>query len=111
MAKFYGIIGYELTEETEPGIYVERIFENAYFGDVIRNSRRLQDRSKVNDDVNISNQISIVADPFANNNFHSMRYVEYMGAKWKITDVEVQYPRLLLTIGGLYNEQSIETTE
>lgn len=111
MAKFYGIIGYELTEETEPGIYVERIIENTYFGDVIRNSRRLQDRSKVNDDVNISNQISIVADPFANNNFHSMRYVEYMGAKWKITDVEVQYPRLLLTIGGLYNEQSIETTE
>ena len=111
MAKFYGIIGYELTEETEPGIYVERIVENAYFGDVIRNSRRLQDRSKVNDDVNISNQISIVADPFANNNFHSMRYVEYMGAKWKITDVEVQYPRLLLTIGGLYNEQSTETTE
>ena len=95
MAKFYGIIGYELTEETEPGIYVERIIENAYFGDVIRNSRRLQDRSKVNDDIN----------------FHSMRYVEYMGAKWKITDVEVQYPRLLLTIGGLYNEQSIETTE
>lgn len=104
MAKFCGIIGYGLTVETEPGIYEEQIIENEYFGDVIRNSRRLQERSKVNDDINISNQISIIADPFANNNFHSMRYVEYMGAKWKITDVEVQYPRLLLTIGGLYNE-------
>ena len=87
-----------------PGIYEEKIIENQYFGDVIRNSRRLQERSKVNDDINISNQISIIADPFANNNFHAMRYVEFMGAKWKITDVEVQYPRLLLTIGGLYNE-------
>lgn len=104
MAKFCGIIGYALTVETEPGIYVEKIIENQYFGDVIRNSRRLQERSKVNDDINISNQISIIADPFANNNFHAMRYVEFMGAKWKITDVEVQYPRLLLTIGGLYNE-------
>ena len=104
MAKFCGIIGYALTVETEPGIYKERIIENQYFGDVIRNSRRLQERSKVNDDINISNQISIIADPFANNNFHAMRYVEFMGAKWKITDVEVQYPRLLLTIGGLYNE-------
>ena len=104
MAKFCGIIGYALTVETESGIYEEKIIENQYFGDVIRNSRRLQERSKVNDDINISNQISIIADPFANNNFHAMRYVEFMGAKWKITDVEVQYPRLLLTIGGLYNE-------
>lgn len=103
MAKFYGIIGYELTVETEPGIYEEVIIENEYYGDVIRNSRRLKEGSKVNDDVNISNQISIVADPFANNNFHAMRYVEFMGAKWKITDVEVQYPRLILSIGGVYN--------
>ena len=104
MAKFCGLIGYALNVETEPGIYEEQITENMYFGDVIRNSRRLQERSKINDDINISNQISIIADPFANNNFHTMRYVVFMGAKWKITDVEVQYPRLLLTIGGLYNE-------
>lgn len=103
MAKFYGIIGYEITEETEPGIYEEKIVENAYIGDVIKNSRRLQDAGKVNDDITVSNRISIIADPFANNNFHSMRYVEIMGAKWKITEVEVEYPRLLLTVGGLYN--------
>lgn len=103
MAKFYGMIGYEITEETEPGIYEEKIVENAYIGDVIKNSRRLQDAGKVNDDITVSNRISIIADPFANNNFHSMRYVEIMGAKWKITEVEVEYPRLILTIGGLYN--------
>lgn len=103
MAKFYGLIGYEVTVETEPGIYEETIIENEYYGDIIRNSRRLDQAAQVNDNINISNQISIVADPFANNNFHAMRYIEFMGAKWKITDVEVQYPRLILSIGGLYN--------
>lgn len=104
MAKFCGVIGYVITRETEPGIYVEEIVENEYYGDVIRNTRRLREAAKVNDDINISNQISIVADPFANNNFHTMRYIMFMGAKWKITEVEVQYPRLILSIGGLYNE-------
>ena len=104
MAKFCGVIGYVITEETEPGIYVEEIVENQYYGDVIKNTRRLQEGTKVNDDITISNQVSIIADPFANNNFHAMRYIEFMGAKWKVTNVEVQYPRLILTIGGLYNE-------
>ena len=104
MAKFCGVIGYAVTKETEPGIWEEQIIEVEYFGDVIRNSRRFSGSAKVNDDINISNQISIIADPFANNNFHAMKYVVFMGAKWKISEVTVQYPRLVLTIGGLYNE-------
>ena len=103
MAKFYGKIGYAETFKTAPGVYEDAITEREYFGDLIRNTRRLQSSDKVNDDINISNEISIVSDPFAIQNFHSMRYVEFMGAKWKITNVEVQYPRLILTIGGLYN--------
>ena len=104
MAKFCGVIGYAVTKETEPGIWEEQIVEVEYFGDVIRNSRGFRGSAKVNDDINISNQISIIADPFANNNFHAMKYVVFMGAKWKISEVTVQYPRLVLTIGGLYNE-------
>ena len=103
MAKFYGAIGYAKTVETMPGVWTEQITERDYYGDVIRNSRRLQSSDKVNDDLSISNQISIVADPYAINNFHSMRYAEFMGAKWKVSDIEVQYPRLLLTLGGVYN--------
>lgn len=103
MAKFYGVIGYAVTEMTERGIYEERIVETEYIGDVLRNTRRLRDGSKINDDITISNQISIIADPYASNNFHAMRYVEFMGAKWKVSEVEVQYPRLILTLGGLYN--------
>ena len=104
MAKFCGVIGYAVTKETEPGIWEEQIVEVEYFGDVIRNTRRINAPGKVNDDISISNQISIIADPFANKHFHEMRYIEYMGVKWKITEVEVQYPRLILTVGGIYHE-------
>lgn len=104
MAKFCGAIGYAVTKETEPGIWEEQIVEVEYFGDVIRNTRRINAPGKVNDDISISNQISIIADPFANNNFHAMKYVVFMGAKWKVSEVTVEYPRLILSIGGLYNE-------
>jgi hypothetical protein len=103
MAKFYGKIGYAETVETNPGVWQEQITERSYFGDLGRNTRMLQSSSQLNDNINISNEISIVADPFANQNFHLMRYVEFMGAKWKITNVEVKYPRLILTVGGVYN--------
>ena len=103
MAKFYGEIGYVETTETEPGIWVENIVKRNYYGDLIRNTRSLVSSGNVNDNINISNEISILADPYANEHFHSMRYVEFMGSKWKITNVEVKYPRLILTIGGLYN--------
>ena len=105
MAKWYGVIGYAETVETKPGIWEEQITERDYYGDLFRNSRRLQSTDKVNDDINISNQLSIVADPYAINNFYSMRYAEFSGAKWKITDIEVQYPRLILTLGGVWNGQ------
>lgn len=107
MAKFFGVIGFnEGTVETNPGVWEQQVVERQYYGDLIRNSRRLQSTDQLNDDINISNEISIVADPYANANFHSMRYVEFMGAKWKITNVEVQYPRLKLALGGVWNEQS-----
>ena len=108
MAKFYGPIGYAVTEETSPGVWEDKIVDRMYYGDLVRNTRRLQTTDQLNDNINVANEISIVADPFARDNFHSMRYVEFMGAKWKITSVEVQYPRLILTVGGVYNEQ--ETT-
>ena len=103
MAKFYGRIGYANTVETTPGVHEEQITERTYYGDLVRNVRNLQTSDQLNDNVNIANEISIVADPFAYQNFHSMRYVEFMGALWKITKVEVQHPRLILTVGGVYN--------
>ena len=103
MAKFYGKIGYAVTMETKPGVWVDDIVERNYYGELIRNTRRLQSSGQLNDDVTVTNEISIVADPFANENFHAIRYVEFMGAKWKITNITVQPPRLMLTVGGVYN--------
>lgn len=101
--KWHGVIGFADTIEEEPGIWAEDIFEHTYYGDVIRNTRSLQSSGQVNDDVNVSNLISIIADPYAMKTFHSIRYIEFMGTKWKVTDVEVKYPRLILTMGGVYN--------
>ena len=103
MAKWYGVIGYADTVEVEPGIWDEQLTERPYYGELIRNTRRLQTTDKVNDDLTISNQISIVSDPYSINNFHAMKYAVLWGTKWKITSVEVQYPRLILEVGGVYN--------
>lgn len=109
MAKFYGPVGYAELVKTAAGVWEEKIDERMYCGDLTRNTRRLQSSETLNDDITISSEVSIIADPFASQNFHRMRYVEYMGAKWKITNVEVRYPRLILTIGGVYNEPKTRT--
>lgn len=104
MAKFYGIIGYVETVETSPGIWTEETTERAYYGEVInRSSRWSTSPDSTNDNLSLDAQISIVADPFAYQKFHAMRYIEYMGAKWKIDKVDPQRPRLVLTLGGVYN--------
>lgn len=105
MAKWFGKIGYAETIETAPGVWEEQLTVREYYGDLTRNTRRLQTADKVNDDININNELSIVADPYAVDHFYSMRYAEFMGAKWKISNVEVQYPRLILSLGGVYNGQ------
>lgn len=109
MAKWFGNIGYAgIVESPEgSGIYKEDIVIRQYQGDVIRNYRRSDSGNTVNDNLNISNEFSIIADPYAYENFHKMRYIEYMGAKWKITGVDAaQRPRLVLTVGGVYNGEN-----
>lgn len=105
MAKFYGAIGYGETVQTSPGVWEEVITRRNYRGDILQFTRRLESGNQLNDNINVNNKISIVADPFAYDHFFAMRYVEWMGTRWKVTNVEVQRPRLILTIGGEYNEQ------
>lgn len=103
MAKWFGKIGFSDTKETKPGVWEEIITVREYYGDVTRNTRRFQSSENLNDNIVVSNDISIVADPYAIQNFHSIRYIEFMGTKWKIDNVEVSYPRLILTLGEIYN--------
>lgn len=112
MAKFKGIVGYVETveSETQPGVFDEVSTEKVYKGDVLRKSRRIESREQLNDDINVSNQISIVADEYAFKHFAYIRYVQYMGTFWRVTDIEVNHPRLTLTIGGIYNERKAESS-
>lgn len=105
MARFYGKVGYIETVETEPGsgVWQEQATERGYYGDVLRDSKRWERGEGVNDNLNVSNRISIVADPYAFRHFFAIKYVEWMGAFWKVETVEVERPRLILTIGGVYN--------
>lgn len=104
MAKWHGVIGFGVTEETKPGVWEEVIEErNNYYGDIIRDARRYSTPSTLEDNLDISNQLSIMADAFAYNHFHTIRYVDMYGARWKVSNVEVQRPRLILTVGGVYN--------
>ena len=102
MGKWFGKVGYAVTEETEPGLWEEVITEREYYGDAF-NERWKRQRGDVNDDITVSQTISIVADPFAYQHCSNIIYVEYMGDKWKVSDVEHAYPRLKLIMGGVYN--------
>lgn len=106
--KYFGTIGYAVTEEKvidgkTTGVWEEKITERNYYGDVLKFSHRRQEASKVNDDLNISNQISIIADPYAYDNFQHILYVTWMNTKWKVSNISVEYPRLILDVGGVYN--------
>lgn len=108
MSKFYGSVGFGLPKEVEtsPGVWELVTVEQTYYGDVLQNSFRQQNSGNVNDDTIITNRISILADPYAIQNFTEMKYVTWKNQKWKIASVEEQFPRLILNLGGLYVEQN-----
>ena len=103
MAKYFGTIGFVETKETTPGVWEPRVTTRRYYGEMVRSGRNRDNPNAINDDLRVNATISIVADPYALNHFHSMEFIESSGAVWKITSVEVQYPRLILTLGGVYN--------
>ena len=111
MSKWFGTVGYFVTEEIAPGYWEEKITERQYYGEAIKTSfRAQQDSNTTVDDININTQISIIADPFAYAHFSTIKYVEYMGTLWKVRSADIQFPRLNLSLGGVYNGQSSQTT-
>lgn len=103
--RYYGKIGYWDTVEVKPGLFENQMIYKTYKGDVVRNYKRNQDGSKVNSDLSVNNSISIVADPYAREHFFKIKCVEWQGALWKVSSVEVQWPRLNLELGGLLDEE------
>ena len=102
--KWFGNVGFATTVEQSPGVWVESIEERPYYGELLRNIRRLRSSSeKVNDDIEITNELSIIADPFVYDNIQAIRYASFMGSNWKVESVDVQYPRINMSLGGLYH--------
>ena len=103
MAKFYGAIGYAIPSQTSPGVWQDEIVEKVYRGDIVLDQRRWQKSEGVNDNLNLDNSVSIIADAFAYENAGVIKYIVIDGAKWCIQSVRADRPRLVLQIGGLYN--------
>lgn len=105
MNKWYGKIGFADNVETAPSVFSEIIEEHSYYGDVLRNNRRLQNSDGANSNITVSNQISVVADAYLNNHFYNIRWIEFMGVKWTATEVDASTPpRLIITLGEVWNE-------
>lgn len=104
MSKWIGKVGFAVSGEKEPGLWVDEVVEKSYKGEMLSDRWRRQNSSGVNDNINLSNSISIIANPYAFGHCSSIVYVEINGEKWKVTDVDTSTPpRLILTVGGVYN--------
>ena len=104
MAKYSGVIGFGTTVETKPGVYKNIFIERQVFGDIYKDTKRSDKTEHLNDDISVNNIISFLADPYAHQHFHLIKYASYSGIRWKVTSVAVEFPRLLLTLGGVYND-------
>ena len=107
--RYSGKLGFaDTTEETAPSVFTEKMVERPYYGDVLEFGRQMQMGDRVNPEITVGNQLSIVADPFAQEHLYNLRYAVFMGQKWQVSGVKVQYPRLLLTLGGIWNGSTAE---
>lgn len=103
--RWFGVVGYAVSKETVPGVYKPQVIEREYYGDATELGSKWQNSSNQNDNITLDMKISIIADPFAYENFSHIVYVEYMHSKWKVTGAKPNYPRIELTAGGVYNEK------
>lgn len=109
MGRFYGLVGFLINRETVPGVWIEEIDERPYYGDVLRHRVNWNSSGYLNDNITLNNDFSILADKFAYDNIGAMKYVRWNGGCWKISSAEIEYPRIRLTIGGVYTGEQIGT--
>lgn len=111
MTRYYGTVGYVVTEETSPGVWTETTRKRKLRGDILTSSRRFEHGLGTNDNLVLSTRLSIVADKFVKENFSTIRWVEYLGVKWKVTNAELLYPRIILSLGERYNTEDEDARE
>ena len=106
MSKWAGKIGFGITEEVEPGIFVDHVVEKSYRGEIMRSTQQNQSSNDINDNLRLSNKLKIIAEPFIQVNLSRIKYVTWFGARWKVTSVTPEYPHLTLEIGDVYNGET-----
>lgn len=109
MAKYAGLVGYVTQEEKVPGVWSTVADPKPMRGDIIRASASSQNdgrlsSDKINKDVTLNHRVSLVGDAYAFGNYYNIKWIEIDGAKWEVSSVELQRPRLIVTVGGLWNE-------
>jgi hypothetical protein len=103
MAKYHGKVGFGISTETSPGVWSDVMTEYSYFGDVVQNRRNLQQGENLNKNLTVGNSISIVGDAYAREHYFAIKYAEWAGRRWAVTDISVERPRLILQLGEVYN--------
>ena len=111
MARFHGYVGFVDTVDGDNGVHYPTVVEQEYSGDILQYGNRVQSGVSINDDPVITNRVSIVADPYAREHFDTIKYVLWMGTLWTVTSVSVEFPRLILTLGGVYTGERPDRTE
>lgn len=112
MSRFFGPVGFVFSKEINEGSGIWELVPNEvnYRGEVTKNVKRWEKGDGLNSDINVSNTISIVADPYAFDNLFAVRYVKWLGHYWEITNAEVQDRRIVLGIGGVYNGPTVASS-
>lgn len=111
MSKWYGKVGYGIMSEVRPGVWEDAIIERSYYGDMTRVASSSEQSESVNNNIQLKHNISIVADAYALQNYTLIKYITIMGVRWVVRSIEVQRPRLELSIGGVYNGPTPEVTD
>lgn len=106
MAKYAGLVGYVTQEETVPGVWSPVSTPIKMRGDLIRQSASSQNGDKLNEDITLGHRVSLIGDAYAFGNYYNIKWIEISGMKWEVTSVEIQRPRLILSVGGLWNDQT-----
>jgi hypothetical protein len=105
MAKFTGKVGFIEFVESEPGLFRPVVIEKSFSGDLLLDRRGWKASEHTSGDVFVSNRISLLANADLVNNLANIKYVIFMGVKWKVATFEILLPRVILTLGEVYNAE------
>lgn len=102
MTRFFGEVGY-VTTTRSGGVSEYIATERQYYGNELRSLRYFRQGESILGEVSQQTRISVLADGYMLENYYDIRYLMKAGVAWTVSSVEVERPRLILTLGDRYN--------